>query len=285
MIRQLLVTVSDDPSALAGARFVGSFFKNKSGMRLTLFYTGISPQKNLRSRREFNLGEQQQRAREERGNRALEQARSILLHAGFTEKQVEAKLKLGSGATASDIILEAERGLYDAVVLGRRGVSWLEEALGESVTKDLLEETLHFPFWICRQPDIERMNVLLCVDGSAPSIRMADHVGFMLEQQPEQHVTLLTIKRKDDQDAQTIFDECRASLEGHNVTGKRVHTMVAKEQNVAQTILKIAGEQRFAVVAMGRTGAGGGLLSRLFMGSASSVLFNQLEGAVLWVSH
>ncbi len=285
MIRHLLVTVSDDLSALAGARFVGSFFKNKSGTRLTLFYTGISPQKNLSSRHEFNLGEQQQRAREDRGNRALEQARTILLHAGFTDRQVEAKLKLGSGARASDIILEADKGLYDAVVLGRRGVSWLEEALGQSVTKDLLEETLNFPFWICRQPDIEREHVLLCVDGSAPSIRMADHVGFMLAEQPDQHVTMLTIKRKDDLDAQAIFDECRASLEENNVTGKRIHTMVAKEQNVAQTILKVAEDQRFAVVAMGRTGVGGGLMSRLFMGSASSVLFNQLEGAVLWMCH
>ena len=52
---------------------------------------------------------------------------------------------------------------------------------------------LRRPFWTCRKPDLERKNVLLCVDGSEPALRMADHVGFILAQERTQEVTLFVV--------------------------------------------------------------------------------------------
>ncbi len=285
MTRHLLVTVSDDPSALAGIRFVGSFFRHKDNMRLTLFFTATSPQFHNTPREGSFLAEQRRTQREESGIRALEQAGDILMGHGFERPQVDTKLKSGCGSKVSDIILEADKELYDAVVLGRRGVSWLEEALGQSVTRDLFEKPLSFPFWVCREPEVERKNVLLCVDGSAPSLRMADHVGFMLEEHPEHSITLFTVEKKVREDVGVIFDECLDTLADNNIPKSRVKTVVSREHNVANAILGIARQERFGVVAMGRTGTGGGIMDKLFLGSASSVLFHQLRGAVLWVSH
>lgn len=286
MNRHLLVTISDDQSALSGVRFVGSFFKELDELKVTLFYTAMSPEKSLNSVQAHLLSEQLQKAREERGNAAIAYALEVLKRHGFEDHHVDTKLKFGSSSKASDIVMEADRGLYDAVVLGKRGVSWLEEALGQSVTRELLDDTLSFPFWICRQPEMGRRNVLLCVDGSQPSLRMADHVGFILATQPAHEITLLTVNRPGDQrDPAPIFDDCLDVLRENGVDKSRVRTLVLNNNNTAQTILQQAEKGRFAAVAMGRTGSGGGLLQRFFMGSASSTLFNQLTGAVLWVCH
>lgn len=286
MNQHLLVTVSDDPSALSGIRFVGYFFGDRSELKVTLFYTAPTPHKPLHSEVGHRLSTQQLKAREERGNSALEHAKEVLSRFGFTHKNMETKMNFGTMSTASDIVLEADRGLYDAVVLGHRGVTWLEESMGESVTREFLESTLPFPFWICRHPEQDRRNVLLCVDGSAPSLRMADHVGFITAPQKRHDITMLTIvKDKDDHDADIVFQECRNLLLENGVEDERIHTKIVSANNVGAVILEQADKERFAVVAMGRTGSGGGLLQRLFMGSASSILFKQLTGAVLWINH
>ena len=41
--RHLLVTVSEQQSALYGVQFVGHFFSNKEGLKITLFYTAPKP--------------------------------------------------------------------------------------------------------------------------------------------------------------------------------------------------------------------------------------------------
>lgn len=286
MNKHLLLTISEDQSALHGVRFVGRFFENRQEMNVTLYYTAQSPEVVLHSVSGHKMSEQQGKTREMRGNAALEHAKDVLERYGFQGQHVDLKLNFGSSSKASDIVLEAEKGLYDAVVLGRRGVSWLEEAMGQSVSRQMLEDTLAFPVWICREPDLHRRNVLLCVDGAAPSLRMADHVGFMLADQPQHSVTMLTVAKDQGHGSpDEIFHHCLKSLRENGVTEDRVSSRVLRENNIPTAILQETHQGAYAVVAMGRTGAGGGLLQRFFMGSSSSTLFSQLDGAVLWVSH
>ncbi len=292
MNRQLLVTVSEDKSALHGVRFLCNFFRDKAGVGVTLFYTAPKPQDNgaFKASGEDTDAEAllcQTKQCNERGEAAIAEARSVLLDNGFQPGQIESKCKIGIRSKVMDIIAEAEDGLYDAVILGRRGISWMEETLGESVTRTLLDESLDFPFWVCRTPDPQRRNVLLCVDGSPPSLRMADHVGFMLALQPEQTVTLFhsVTNAEAREDAITVLDRCQEMLAGHGVPKENVETRLVVGNNVSQSILSLAEKDQYAVVAMGRTGSGGGLLKRLFMGSARSILFRQLQGAALWVCH
>ncbi len=284
MNKHLLLTISDDHSALFGVRFTGFFFENLDELQITLFYTATTPEVVLHNTTDHRLSEQQARGREMRGKAALEYGKEVLMRHGFLEHQINSKLYFGTQSKTSDIILEADRGLYDAVVLGRRGVSWLEEAMGQSVTRDMLEASLGFPFWICRRPDPERANVLLCVDGSAPSLRMTDHVGFMLAHQPRHNITLLTVNNDNlNLDTEHIVTNCKEILYENGIPPNRVTACSTDSANVAATILEMADKGNYAVVALGRTG--GTSLQRFFMGTTSSILFNQLTGAVLWICH
>lgn len=284
MERHLLVTLSEKQDGLFGVRFVGSFFGNKEGMKVTLLY--IIPSSPGTWERDQD-SEQQARKSEAKGRRALETAKRELLKNGFDPEQVITKLKGRRISKVMEIIQEGAEGLYDAVVLGRRGLSWLEQAFDESVTKGLLEKTCDFPIWVCRKPDLERKNVLACVDGSDASARMVDHIGHVLNPEKNQAVTLLAVAKKGnigDKGADAILSESKEALVSSGLSPDRIKPKTVEKGAISKVILKEANEGRFGAVAVGRTGTGQGLLQKVFVGSVSHTLFQELQGATLWLA-
>ena len=69
---------------------------------------------------------------------AIQVARRCLVEAGFDSDHVKIKAQQRSGGVARDIIAEAESG-YDVVVIGRRGVSSLQDFLFGSVAQKVLQ--------------------------------------------------------------------------------------------------------------------------------------------------
>lgn len=183
MEKHFLVTVSERKSVFYGVRFMGHLFSNKEEMRVTLFYTAPRPPTvwtEERTHESVAESERQAKQFEVKGRDALETAKEELIKLGFKRECIGTRFQVRRFSKVEDIIQEGAQGLYDAVILGRRGLSLLEAAFDESITKKLLKEKINFPIWICRMPDLERKNVLVCVDGSEPFSRMADHVGFIL---------------------------------------------------------------------------------------------------------
>ncbi|MFO7600631.1 MAG: universal stress protein [Candidatus Desulfacyla sp.] len=284
MERHLLVTLSERQDGLFGVRFVGNFFTEKESMKITLLYT--TPRAPSLWESDLNT-DLQTRKSETTGRQALETARAHLLKNGFEPDQVITKLQGRRVSKVMEIIQEGTRGLYDAVVLGRRGLSWLEQAFDESVTKGLLEEACTFPIWVCRRPDMDRQHVLACVDGSAASDRMVDHIAHILHLEKRQSVTVIAVGKKgriDDKDTGTILSKSREILISRGFSSERIHLKGIEESAVSKVILKEADEGRFAAVAVGRTGTGQGLLKKIFVGSVSQALFQELQGAALWLA-
>lgn len=284
MERHLLVTVSERPDGLFGVKFVGHFFYDQKGMKLTLLYLTPKSQGEFESDHDSEL---QARKWEAKGRQALQTAKGELLKAGFKDDQLATKLQSRRISKVKDIIQEGAAGRYDAVVLGRRGLSWLEAVYDESVTREMLQQTVDFPLWICRNPDLNRKNVLACVDGSETSYRMLDHVGFILQQAPRHTVTLMTVTKKGkigDKTPEDIFSKSTEFLTGSGLSAERIQTKMMDEASPSKAILKAAKEGAFAAVAVGRTGAGKGRLKKMFVGAVSDALFQNLQGASLWLA-
>lgn len=274
--RSLLVTVGDEPSAMSGVRFIGRFFTKKTGIRATLFYTAPRPYEDTAI-----LPETRKERLAETCSLALNQASAKLVEFGFPPAAVERKCVERRFSKVMDIIQEAETGLYDAVVLGRRGLSRLEEVMEGSVSAELFKTPITCPFWICRNPDPTRKNVLLTVDGSVPSLRMVDHVGYMLGESSGHSVTLFHVRRPGKSAAESIFGEAMATLMSHGLSEDAVETELVDAADPAQAILAASEAGKFAVVALGS--AGFVVWRDLLADSVGSVLLRRTEGAVLWV--
>lgn len=287
MKRNLLVAMGDDPSALFGVRFVSSFFENKEHVGLTLFTSFPRGPRVWEEEKSFETLRQQEQAgcdRESPFRQALVEARKRLVEAGFSPDEIESRCSPRAFSRSMDIIQEGERGLYDAVVMGRRGIEGLEVLMDESVSKQMLKDDTGCPVWVCRMPDPKRTGVLLCLDGSEPGFRMADHVGFILEQEPRHTVTLFHVNREGEPGADTeaMFARARRQLAANNVGEDRVVQKVGEGTGVARAILEETEAGGYAAVATGGTGSGQTMLQRLFLGSVCSELLRRLSGAVLW---
>lgn len=269
MERNLLITVSEDQSALFGVRFVASFFTDKTPIRITLLY--IAPDED---------------STETATGQALEAARQKCISLGFSECSVQVKSITRRVSLIRDILAESRRGMFDAVVLGRRGVSRLEEMLGESTSRGVIEEAAVTPVWVCRVPDPTRRNVLLCVDGSEQAYRTADHVGFILGPDQDHDVTLLSVVQKgSDPDAMVhVQNRAGALLCENGVDPSRISKKTVQSSTPQRTIAKMAAEEGFAVVAVGRAASGNGFINQLFSDSVSANLFHDSGGATLWIA-
>lgn len=288
MEKHFLLAIGDDQSAFQAGRFVDYFFPYKHAVRLTLVYVGPQPPEiPLDSKEVFEkqkFSGDWRRKQEQKAQELLDKGQKLVVQAGFLEKNVNTRFVYSRFGSARDLIQECVKGLFDALVLGRRGLSRFEELFVDSVTRTIINEELTFPIWVCQRPERGRRNVLLAVDGSEPCVRIADHVGFVIADQPEHGVTLVHIARDElsASEQKAVLDAAYRALLDNGVARERIQSKVLKGSNPAQLIFEEAHQGRYAAVAVGRAGASAaGLFS---MGSVSRALLSRLDKAALWVS-
>jgi hypothetical protein len=287
MDRHFLLTVGDDLNSLYGVRFAGCFLMNRAEVRLTLLY--IAPRFEAMDPGEDVLQHQMDRrlaeVYREKGQAALDAGQKYLCDHGFSKEKLTTRLIAKRYGTVKDIVVEGQAGLYDAVILGRRGYSLFEKSFSNSVSREILDRDIDFPLWVCRRPEEGRKNVLLCVDDSEPSMRIADHVGFILSQEEEHAVTLLHVDSGEGKDVQRLIEQAKARLTENHVPHERIRTLVVRSTKVVKAILEESDKGAYAAVAVGRGGSQPkGMLQRWLMGSRSMALLEVLDKAALWVS-
>lgn len=285
MDRHLLITISEQKSALNGVRFAGDFFEDKTNIKATLFYATPKASMVLDNEKSLENINRQRKTEEmhlEKGKQAVEDAAEILLQKGFAKENIILKARTQVFSKIADIIQEGEIGAYDAVVIGRRGISMLEEAFEESVSKALFKETIAFPLWLCNASNKSEKDILLYVDGTSASFQMADHIGFVLSESLQHKINIIA--------PENIFSD--VSLMGqykeaickNGVSAERVGKISSISGNPAKAILKMTEKGAYAAVAMGKTAENeGNIFSRLFRGPVCSTLFKEMRNTSLWL--
>jgi len=196
--KKLLVAVDGSRSSLRAMDYVASLCKGLiPGLVVTLLHVvkPIPPPVMLGGEadyRSFQLAEAQERRHQEAGAEVLVQARQRIVAQGIGPEQVETKIDSRGLGLAKDILFEAEKGGYDAVVVGRRGLSKLEEIFLGSVTTKVVQHADRVPVWVVGGA-VPGRRVLCAVDNSEGSLRAVDHLAFMLQSGPGGEVTLFHV--------------------------------------------------------------------------------------------
>lgn len=289
MDKHLLLTISDDQSSAYKLRFIRNFFSDFCNLNLTLL--AVTP---VSYHRDPVLYPEQAELTEANdpalaaARRHLDYARSWTIGESCPPDRVRTKILPARGGTVETIVTEAVAGLYDAVVVGRRGLGWVAELVEDSVSHKLLWQNIDFPVWVCAGDiEVERRDVLLCVDGSEPSVRIADHVGFILGPEAGHQVTLIYVTEAASQ--ATKADEARleqavTALLDNDFPEDRIRIKITRAANPAEAILAEAESGRYAVVAAGRRSDAPTGLKRILPWSVSTRLLRELSRFCLWIS-
>lgn len=127
-----------------------------------------------------------------KAERSLEEGRETLCAAGFPGKAVTAKVSSRQAGVARDLLKEARQG-YDAVVVGRSGVSRIPGVLLGSVAHKLVTRMQPIPIAVVAGRP-EPNNMLIGFDGSEGSMRAVDLACSMMTGR-QREITLCFVVR------------------------------------------------------------------------------------------
>lgn len=127
--------------------------------------------------------------RKAKARRYLEDARDRLLRNGFTEEQVEFTVESYTSSIATSIHHHANQGIYDGLLIGRRGVGRVGEMFMGSVSADLITKCHEVPLWII-DGEVTSTRFLLSVHATPESLLAADHLAFIMQHNPKMQIFL-----------------------------------------------------------------------------------------------
>lgn len=238
----------------------------------------------------------------EKAREVLEGYKALLMERGMDGARVIIRTRPKKLGLARDILEVAEDGQYDAIVVGRRGVSKLQEMFSGSVTANLLEHSRIIPVWVV-DGQVKNDRVMLAVDGSESALKAVDHLSFMYEKTTGVMFTLVHVAPKLKNYCEIDFGEETKELEDVIIQGDKrcvenfmVHAYsefkaagiekdrieireLSGSRNVGKALLAEAERGDYGAVVFGRRGVG----KAFFMGSVSNYLINKLSNRALWL--
>lgn len=123
----------------------------------------------------------------------IKKAKDLFTRQGIDETRITSSVHVTTAGIAGEIIHHTRQGLYDAVVIGRRGVGKVEEWILGSVSQQVLEKCTDVPIWIV-DGKIDSNKFFVPVDGTPYSLKAIDHIAFVLQDHPTAEITLFNSK-------------------------------------------------------------------------------------------
>jgi nucleotide-binding universal stress UspA family protein len=251
-------------------------------------------------------------ANHQKARESLEKAKDHLLKHDVDPDRIETRIQPRRSGLAKDILNELESGRYDALVVGRRGLTRTQELFLGSVTNQLMQHAVNAPLWIV-SGQITKPKVLVAVDGSEASLRAVDHVAFMLGDNPEAEVDFLHVtpklqnycaidfenqdqvwrdvqddldeaevdfRRQDDQCMEDFLKQAVRVLSEAGFSRDRIKVEEREiSAGVGRTIIRTAKEGGYGTIVMGRRGLG----KSFFLGSVSDKVIRSVSDMAVWL--
>jgi nucleotide-binding universal stress UspA family protein len=234
----------------------------------------------------------------------LQKHKDDMVRMGIDAERIETVNKSRKLGVAKDIIDYAQERQFDAIVVGRRGLSKLGELVSGSVSSDLVEHSLIVPVWIV-DGDVHSDKILIAVDASECAMRAMDHITFMVSHNDKAFLTLYHVKRKGEDYRNFFHCEERSDnlekfiIENYERSAGNYHQQAVemlKEAGIKQEQIEVRFTRRprgnagksiiakvkrdgFGTLVVGRSGE----RRAFFMGSISRYVINNAKNCTICV--
>ncbi len=216
MEKQIMVAVDGSPYSLNSIDYLARLFKDDPTISLHLHAvvseagSGQNWMYEVDPLREHTPLTERRRITAEK---FLRDARARLCRQGFCEDRVSLAADVSPLQAAPAIHQEANKGIYDALVIGRRGMGKVGELFFGSVSAYLVDRCHDVPLWII-DGEVTANRFLLAVHGKPQSLLAADHLAFIAKSHPQSEILLYH--------SSVLFgsDHATAAEDFHKIWGK-----------------------------------------------------------------
>jgi nucleotide-binding universal stress UspA family protein len=308
MDKKILLAVDESLQSLNAVKYAVTISSAVKELHYVLFhvqpmisqYLIDEAQKNPQARTDLNKVIKKNDAS---ARNMLEEYQNRMVRMGIDKDRIEIVTRPRAMGLTKDILDFGHLGRYDAIVVGRRRMSRLQEVVMGRVSSNLLEHSQFIPVWLV-DGEITSDKIMVAVDGSESSLRAVDHLSFMSRGNPNVDVTFLHVMSNakeyyeeslDEEPsaelADLVFSDDKKRIDQFYATAveKFKDAGVAESQIQIQTvegrrrpgkvIIETAEKGNFGTVVIGRRG----INKAFFTGSVSHYVINKATGCALWV--
>jgi nucleotide-binding universal stress UspA family protein len=232
----------------------------------------------------------------------MERAKQVFMDAKFPESAVKVDIRERKEGIARDIRAESHRG-YDSVILGRRGLSTIQDlSLGGVASKIVLKASDLAVWLIGGRPNPDR--ILVGIDTSAGSMLAVDHVVKITDGLKKRILVLNVIRKvsvemegiegtgmeefqrermdKAARDIEPIMKKASERLQAGGISPENISTKIITGASTrAGTILEEARSGGYGTIVVGRRGLS--TVEEFDMGRVSNKLVQAAKDRALWV--
>ena len=199
MLKKILIAVDESLHAKNALLYAANFNQNNS-LQLTLL--NVQPFVSDFSMFEINndpifAGELDQiRARNEsNSNMILQEHKNTLINEGIKEKNVNTVSQTRALGLAKDIIDYGRKHRFNAVAIGRRGISRIQKVFMGSASAKLMEHADTLPVWII-DGAVRPRRFLVAVNLNSTAV--IDYIAQMCQGMPDIHLTFYYVLERID---------------------------------------------------------------------------------------
>jgi nucleotide-binding universal stress UspA family protein len=239
----------------------------------------------------------------EAGESLLQKYRDEMIRLGVAEQYIDSITLPRSLGLAKDILKYGSSDMYDAVILGRRGLSGLQEAIIGSVSANVVEHSKSTPVWLI-DGEVDSQKVMFAVDGSENSLKALDHLAHMMGDNPDARVLFFHVQPKisdycpidfemtdtdqledmivqgDKKCIDQFFAHANKKLREAGVDDSQIEVKVSDTLiNPGKAIIDEAKNGNYGTIVIGRRG----INKTFFTGSVSRYVINQISDKALWI--
>jgi len=214
--------------------------------------------------------------------------------------KIHVKVMFKAGELAYDIIKCAHDGLYDGVVIGKRGLSRISTYILGGVSQRLIYAS-NLPVWLIRGSEWNT-KFLVPFETSEIGLRVIDYVTFLLSFHPDAEITFFhshsifthmvefrgslyeLLKKVEGTEWTRFFSKVRQIMEENSFPVERAEFLLKRNLfGPAGEVIRIAKKNDFQTIVIGRKGRNS--LKHLFLGSVSQKLISYFEDRAVWIIH
>ncbi|MGA8019385.1 MAG: universal stress protein [Desulfobacterales bacterium] len=308
MLKKIMIAVDDSLQSKNAVRYIARLSARLETLNYVLFNAQPMVSQFLVDEAKKNVDSQKElRAVMERNattsQKMLDNYRLLMIQEGVDESRIQTVTQPRKLDIAKDIIEYAQAGRYDALVIGRRGISSLQELFMGSVSSNITQNSNIIPVWVIGG-DVAPAKFLVAVDGSEYSLRAIDHLAFAMSDAVGISLTFLHVRPKLKDYCEVDFEATQAEAleelirKGDKVCIDNFYTVALKKlkefgiredriqtktvtglANIGAAILKEVQTGNYDTVVMGRSGVN----KSFFTGSVTNTVLNKISKGAVWL--
>ena len=308
MDKKIVIAVDDSRHSKNAVRYAAGVYKALEDINFTLMHVQPTISQYLldeakKSSQAYAELDKVNQKNSETASHLLEKYKEQMIALGIAEADIQLKTQARMLGVAKDILVFSTAGHFDALIMGRRGLSGLGEVFIGSVSANVVGHSTDTPVWLVDEEGSSN-DILVAVDGSENSLKAVEHLADMTAGNTdvkisffhvtprlkdfcpvdfeETHTEALEeiIQRGDKECIDQFFLHAKKRLNQAGIRESQIDVKVAEGVfRVGKAVLDEYRQGDFGTLVVGSRG----MNKKYFTGSVSRYLINEFSEGALWV--